>query len=56
MPDRFATAVWVNPAAIRHCRTFFPKRDTSLFLLASKYGADFLRSRKARTRHHGLSR
>jgi hypothetical protein len=23
MPDRFATAVWVNPAAMRQCRTFF---------------------------------
>ena len=33
MPDRFATAVWVNPAAMRHCRTFFPKRDTPLLLL-----------------------
>ena len=34
MPDSFATAVWVNPAAIRHCRTLFPKRDTPLPLLA----------------------
>ena len=33
MPDRFATAVWLNPAAMRQCRTFFPKRDTPLFLL-----------------------
>ena len=32
-PDRFATAVWVNPAAMRHCRTFFPNRDTPLLLL-----------------------
>jgi hypothetical protein len=56
MPDRFATAVWVNPAAIRHCRTFFPKRDTPLLLLVLEYGADFRRFRKARTRHHGLSR
>ena len=23
MPDCFATAVWVNPAAMRQCRTFF---------------------------------
>jgi hypothetical protein len=22
MPDRVATAVWVNPAAMRQCRTF----------------------------------
>ena len=28
MPDRFATAVWVNPAAMRQCRTVFAKRDT----------------------------
>ena len=34
MPDSFATAVWVNPAAICHCRTLFPKRDTPLPLLA----------------------
>ena len=33
MPDSFATAVCVNPAASRHCRTFFPKCDTPLFLL-----------------------
>ena len=33
MPDRFATAVWVNPAAMRQCRTFFAKRDTPLLLL-----------------------
>ena len=33
MPDRFAAEVWVNPAAMRHCRTFFPKRDTPLLLL-----------------------
>ena len=33
MPDRFATAVWVNPAAMRQCRTVFPKRDTPLLLL-----------------------
>ena len=33
MPDRFATAVWVNPAAMRQCRTFFAKCDTPLPLL-----------------------
>ena len=33
MPDRFATAVWVNPAAMRQCRTFFAKCDTPLLLL-----------------------
>jgi hypothetical protein len=33
MPDRFATAVWVNPAAMRQCRTVFAKRDTPLLLL-----------------------
>jgi hypothetical protein len=33
MPDRFATAVWVNPAAIRQSLTFFAKCNTSLFLL-----------------------
>ena len=27
MPDRFATAVWVNPAAMRQYRTFFAKCD-----------------------------
>ena len=31
MPDRFATSVWVNPAAMRQCRTVFAKRDTPLF-------------------------
>ena len=30
MPDRFATAVWLNPAAMRQCRTFFAKCDTPL--------------------------
>jgi len=54
MPDRFATAVWVNPAAMRQCRTFFAKCEP--LLLLSKYGAGFRRFRKARTRHHGLSR
>ena len=33
MPDRFATAVWVNPAAMRQCRTFFAKCDTPSLLL-----------------------
>ena len=33
MPDRFATAVWVNPAAMRQCRTFFAKCDMPLLLL-----------------------
>jgi hypothetical protein len=33
MPDRFATAVWVNPAAMRQCRTFFAKCDTLLLFL-----------------------
>ena len=33
MPDRFATAVWLNPAAMRQCRTFFAKCDTPLLLL-----------------------
>jgi hypothetical protein len=33
MPDRFATAVWVNPAVMRQCRTFFAKCDTPLLLL-----------------------
>ena len=33
MPDRFAAAVWVNPAAMRQCRTFFAKCDTPLLLL-----------------------
>ena len=33
MPDRFATAVCVNPAARRQCRTFFAKCDAPLFLL-----------------------
>ena len=56
MPDRFATAVWVNPAAMRQCRTVFANATRRCFSYSSKYGADFLRSRKARTRHHGLSR
>jgi hypothetical protein len=33
MPDRFATAVCVNPAARRQCRTFFAKCGSPLFLL-----------------------
>ena len=33
MPDRFATAVCVNPAARRQCRTFFANCDAPLFLL-----------------------
>ena len=33
MPDRFATAVWVNPAAMRQCRTFFAKCETPLLLV-----------------------
>jgi hypothetical protein len=33
MPDRFATAVWDNPAAMRQCRAFFAKCDTPLLLL-----------------------
>ena len=33
MPDRFATAVWLNPAAMRQCRTFFAKCDTPLLLV-----------------------
>ena len=33
MPDRFATAVCVNPAARRQCRTFSAKYDAPLFLL-----------------------
>jgi len=32
MPDRFATAVWVNPAAIRQCRMFFAECETPLLL------------------------
>ena len=33
MPRRFATAVWVSPAAMRQCRTFFANCDTPLLLL-----------------------
>ena len=33
MPDRFATAVWVNPAAMRQCRTFFAKCEPLLLLV-----------------------
>ena len=56
MPDRFAAAVWVNPAAMRHCRTFSLNATRRCSSSSSEYGADFPRSRKARTRHHGLSR
>jgi len=38
MPDRFATAVWVNPAAMRQCSTFFAKCDTSLLVLEVRRG------------------
>jgi len=37
MPDRFATAVWLNPAAMRQCRTFFAKCDTPLLLLDDRF-------------------
>ena len=37
MPDCFATAVWVNPAAMRQCRTDLAKRDSR----CSKCGAIF---------------
>ena len=41
MPDRFATAVWVNPAAMRQCRTDFAKRDTPLFVVWRGFSAIF---------------
>jgi hypothetical protein len=41
MPDRFATAVWDNPAAMRQCRTFFAKCDTPLLLLVLEVWREF---------------
>jgi hypothetical protein len=55
MPDRFATAVWVNPAAMRQCRTFFAKCDTPLLLLVLEVWRGFSAISQS-GRLHGLSR
>src|ERR1700730_17112671 len=41
MPRRFATAVWVSPAAMRQCRTFFANCDTPLLLLVLEVWRSF---------------
>jgi hypothetical protein len=41
MPHRFATAVWVSPAAMRQCRTFFANCDTPLLLLVLEVWRSF---------------
>ena len=56
MPDCFAMAVWVNPAAMPNVARFSPNATRRCFSYPSKYGAGFRRSRTARTRHRGLSR